>query len=145
MLTTFDLGDAKVKEKQKIKKKFYCEVCDYTASQKIHYTKHLDTNKHKKKSEKVKVQIEADCKKVTQKWKQKWKCNFCSKQYESRNGLWKHKKTCVPVNMKIDSKPTPIIQNITNNITNNNYLNVNLFLDKRNSCVKFFRCFLLLS
>lgn len=92
MSTTLYLGDAKVKEKQKNKKKFYCEVCDHTASQKIHLQKHLETNKHKKKMEKTKAQIEANCKKVTQKWKQKWKCNSCSKQYNSRNGLWKHNK-----------------------------------------------------
>ena len=27
-------------------KKFYCEICDYSASQKSHYDKHIRTKKH---------------------------------------------------------------------------------------------------
>tara|TARA_B100000073_G_scaffold263372_1_gene223058 strand:- start:113 stop:934 length:822 start_codon:yes stop_codon:yes gene_type:complete len=104
----------------------YCKFCDYTASQKSNWERHLLTKKHKKK-----CHLSVTCvPKNEYKTSKNYSCEQCGKSYKSRNGLWKHKKTCVPVNMKIDSKPTPIIQNITNNITNNNYLNVNLFLDK---------------
>ena len=29
-------------------------------------------------------------------------CECCNKEYKSRNGLWHHKKKCIPVNLKID-------------------------------------------
>ena len=32
----------------KRKNKFYCELCNYTASQKSHFNKHLSTKKHKR-------------------------------------------------------------------------------------------------
>ena len=104
----------------------YCKLCDYTASQKSNWERHLLTKKHKKK-----CHLSVTCvPKNEYKTSKNYSCEQCGKNYKSRNGLWKHKKTCVPVNMKVESKPAPIIQNITNNITNNNYLNVNLFLDK---------------
>lgn len=38
--------DASIKPTKKKKGKFYCELCDYKASQKSHYEKHLKTKKH---------------------------------------------------------------------------------------------------
>ena len=30
-------------------------------------------------------------------------CEICNKQYTSRNGLWKHKKTCNVINITEDN------------------------------------------
>ena len=84
------------------------------------------SKKHKKKCHLSVTSVP----KNEQKTSKIFSCEHCDKSYKSRNGLWKHKKVCVLANMKEGCKqPPPVIQNITN-ITNNNYLNVNLFLDE---------------
>ena len=101
----------------------YCKFCDYTASQKSNWDRHLLTKKHKKK-----CHLSVTCvQKNEYKTSKKYFCELCGKKYKSRNGLWKHKKNCVSTNM--DSKDTQpqVIQNITNNI---NYNCFNLFLDE---------------
>ena len=62
---------------KKVFSEFYCDVCDYNAVTKQNYNKHISTELHletKKYSHLI--------------------CNFCNKQYKTRAGLWKHKKTC---------------------------------------------------
>jgi len=113
------------KKTSKTSNSYYCGVCDYKTSRKNNWERHLLSKKHQKKCHQNVTYVQ----KNEQKTSKIFSCEHCNKSYKSRNGLWKHKKTCVPVNMKIDNKQPPIIQNITN-ITTNNYLNVNLFLDK---------------
>ena len=72
-------------------KKYYCRICDYSASQKCHYEKHLASKKHQKMSiQKVS--------KVSQKGFQNTKkvfiCKFCNKHYKTKSGVWKHQKKC---------------------------------------------------
>jgi protein-arginine kinase activator protein McsA len=110
----------------KMSNSYFCEYCDYNTSRKNNWERHLLSKKHQKKCHLSVTYVQ----KNEQKTSRTFSCETCGKNYKSRNGLWKHKKICVPVNMKVESQPAPIIQNITNNITNNNYLNVNLFLDK---------------
>jgi len=114
------------KKTSKTSNSYFCKCCDYITSRKNNWERHLLSKKHQKKRHLSVTYVQ----KNEQKKSKIFSCEQCGKSYKSRNGLWKHKKTCVPVNMKAESKPVPIIQNITNNITNNNYLNVNLFLDK---------------
>jgi len=114
------------KKTSKTSNSYFCKCCDYITSRKNNWERHLLSKKHQKKRHLSVTYVQ----KNEQKTSKIFSCEQCGKSYKSRNGLWKHKKTCVPVNMKAESKPVPIIQNITNNITNNNYLNVNLFLDK---------------
>ena len=62
-----------------------CDFCDYTTSNKFDFNKHLSTRIHKRK------QMETT-------WKPNiatpsFECETCGKQYSSRAGLWKHKKT----------------------------------------------------
>ena len=114
------------KKMSKTSNSYFCQCCDYVTSRKNNWERHLASKKHKKKCHLSVTYVQ----KNEQKTSKIFSCEQCGKCYKSRNGLWKHKKTCVPVNMKAESQPAPIIQNITNNITNNNYLNVNLFLDK---------------
>jgi len=71
--------------------KFCCEKCDFNSSKKSHYIEHLSTLKHKNTllgdaPETVSGIFRPDG---------KFNCNICSRAYKSRNGLWKHKKTCL--------------------------------------------------
>ena len=70
--------------------KYSCIFCDYHSSKKSHFKEHLSTRKHY-------FSVHGD-KKVTNpapfRSDDKWCCDACGKTYISRNGLWKHKKTC---------------------------------------------------
>jgi hypothetical protein len=72
---------------------FYCDICDYICSKKYNFDKHLLTAKHLKvtkrrqKVAKSSNTIEDDVKQSN------FICETCDKEYSSRNGLWKHKKT----------------------------------------------------
>ena len=60
-----------------------CEPCDFLCSKKSNYVKHLLTRKHKSLTEKEqKVPLH--------------RCSYCEKEYKSREGLWYHKKKCIP-------------------------------------------------
>jgi hypothetical protein len=78
--------------------KFKCVNCEKIFSNKSNYTKHLSTVRHK-----MNVLNKNSSNSSTI-------CNICSKQYLSRNGLWKHKKTCVISN-----------KNTSNPINNNDF------------------------
>ena len=41
-------------------------------------------------------------------------CEHCSKEYKSRNGLWRHKKKCIPLNLKIDPEVKELKEIIEN-------------------------------
>jgi hypothetical protein len=85
---------------------FYCEKCDYTCCKKYNWDKHVMTLKHKKVTigniEETKV---AKSGTLSQIKSVHYFCHFCNKKYDSRNGLWKHKKIC------------------NNNTNNNNFIN----------------------
>ena len=126
------MGDAEVtKSCKKLQKTFSCETCDYITSRRSSYDKHLLTAKH--------CEVTLGDKKVAKSSTNipNLICSQCCKEYSSRNGLWKHKKSCVS-NQKM---PTIISQNnsaeqikiITDvvvevlkngtNVTNNNHNN----------------------
>jgi len=118
-------------DKKGVKTSFYnyCECCDYTASQKSNWQRHLLTKKHKNKCFTF---VSKTSKKGV---KSKFECEFCNKVYKSRTTLWRHRKKCSLEKTKDveDPKSQTVIQHITNNISNinnNNYINVNLFLDE---------------
>jgi hypothetical protein len=72
---------------------FYCKKCDYTCCKKYNWERHLLASKHIKvtdcsKSKKNEQNINLNHKSV-------YSCDICQKIYESRNGLWKHKKKCL--------------------------------------------------
>ena len=76
---------------------FTCELCDYSTSYKCNYNKHITTPNHnlatnsnnlqQKVSEIIAKQCDAN------------KCNICSKSYQNRSGLWRHKKKCTVQNI----------------------------------------------
>ena len=78
---------------EKVAPKFICEICDYRTSKKSSYDKHLSTVKHS-------FSVAGDTKDATGDKKVAKSCSLvcenCNKIYNSRNGLWKHKKTCIP-------------------------------------------------
>jgi hypothetical protein len=65
---------------------FFCKNCDYTTSKKSSYDKHLLTTKHNIATEKEQI-VALDS----------YKC-ICGKNYKDNSGLWRHKKTCLPIN-----------------------------------------------
>jgi hypothetical protein len=133
----------------KNKKKFYCERCNYTASQKSHYKKHLNTKKHKRITGE---NVEKDVKKVLKSVNIMYTCNICNKQYKDRSGLRYHKKNarCYKstnesnINeTKLDDltkQMTKLTSSITEavdsgmlgtkNVITNNNISINFFLDK---------------
>jgi len=56
---------------------FVCEKCQFYSDRKNNYEKHLMSIKHKANYEPTIIL-----------------CDKCNKQYKTRTGLWKHKKTC---------------------------------------------------
>jgi hypothetical protein len=83
--------------------KYLCIICDYVTSRKSSLDKHFSTVKHSQCAKGV-----ATCDaigdannngKVAKSPKSKqdkiYSCDKCSKIYNSRNGLWKHKQLCV--------------------------------------------------
>ena len=69
----------------KLAKTYVCELCNFTSGNKNNYTLHLSTSKHLANAK----GDGGDCKPAT------FNCTLCKKQYNSRNGLWKHAKKCV--------------------------------------------------
>jgi hypothetical protein len=71
-------------------KKYYCEKCDYTCYKKYNWEKHLTTTKHLTENEGDKLVA-----KSSKKWQQEvFKCEFCNKEYQHRQNLWRHNKKC---------------------------------------------------
>ena len=66
---------------------FNCSCCDYNTSKKSSFDKHILTAKHLKnqKGDIGDSKVAKSCFLT---------CSACGKEYNSRNGLWKHKKTC---------------------------------------------------
>ena len=102
-------------ETKKNKAKYVCELCDFSTSYKQNYNKHLSTAKHRKVlfgNKKVLGEFYCDVCDYTAVTKQNFEkhlatvlhletkkyshliCTFCNKKYQTRAGLWKHKKSC---------------------------------------------------
>ena len=85
---------------------FYCKICDYNASHKSKFERHILTGKH--------IKMENETKKGTQGSSQTldvYACEICKKKFNSRTTMWRHKKECSP--------PIPSTSN-TNTNTNTN-------------------------
>ena len=81
------LGD---KIMPKLCSNYYCKNCDYITSKKSSFTNHLASAKHKKQS----LGDAGDANYAFFMPEKKYNCDTCNRQYTSRNGLWKHKKSC---------------------------------------------------
>ena len=68
---------------------YSCEICDFFTCKLSNYKQHLATDKHR-----VNVVSNENIAKTAQKQPYAHTCEICQKNYESRSGLWRHKKTC---------------------------------------------------
>ena len=82
--------------------RFFCEKCAYQTNKKSSYENHLLTAKHisatNTSSEALKI-----C--------QSYTCNICSKTFNERTGIWRHKKKCIQPPTQIE-EPTPSYDDI---------------------------------
>ena len=95
---------------EKIRKKFNCEKCDYSTSDKKDWNKHLSTRKHKmvtfsgQKSEDENIIITPPVKSILSSKnnnnRKLYICNLCSKKYKFNSGLSRHMKTIHSNNKK---------------------------------------------
>ena len=154
------LGDKKVGKNGN--QKFVCNLCDYKCSKKYNWDKHLLTSKHKnalqgdKKVAFCGKQEPYDIIITNEPNYNKYLCEYCDKEYNSRNGLWKHKKICKYNNQKPDGisdkelmmmlikdnselkhMMMKVLENGTHNTTNNTHtnshnkaFNLNFFLNE---------------
>ena len=72
--------------------KFYCNNCDYGTSKKCNYDTHLASDKHKRVTNGL--QMGQNSAKIQLNESHSFICS-CGKQYQHRQGLWRHKKKCV--------------------------------------------------
>ena len=113
---------------QKYAKKYCCKCCDFNASKKNDYDRHLSTQKHKNN-----ISTTDD----NEKHAKKHTCNYCEKEYNDRAGLWRHKQKCqeiicdiqqddssdkdlIMMLIKQNSELLEVIKNGTHNTTNSN-------------------------
>jgi len=82
----------------KIALKFVCIPCHYTCSKQFDYNKHLLTAKHKNRT------ILNDLEQNVEKSSKKYTCSNCHKNYNARNSLWYHQKTC-----KVEEKSNNLV------------------------------------
>jgi hypothetical protein len=99
-------------EDSDLKNTYYCEHCEYSCIKKYNWDRHLITSKHKKMLQgdkfaslpvKNEQPIIIDTSIINN---SKYTCDICNKQYNSRNGIWKHKKICGPNTKEQDTIQT---------------------------------------
>lgn len=93
----------------KLCSKFCCKICDYNTNKKSSYENHLMSWKHKNKQKGLQMgQNYAKIMPPT------YVCS-CGKQYQYRQGLWKHKKICQTNNdylkqQKLDEEKQQLVE-----------------------------------
>jgi hypothetical protein len=103
------LGDILVTEtSEKTSSKFHCKKCDYKCCKKFNWNRHILTSKHNSLTlGDIKVaKNEQNEQKILKQNEYKYLCEHCQKNYDSRNGLWKHKQKCISKNNneEVDNK-----------------------------------------
>jgi hypothetical protein len=81
--------------------KFTCEICDYIASHKSKYERHLLTGKHVQRTNETKKGTDDSSTKL-----HGYPCQKCKKVFNSRTTLWRHNNACLldTANAANDSK-----------------------------------------
>ncbi len=84
---------------------YYCSLCDYSTNDKRNFNRHEISLKHNKKSNILKQKIQINFQKTETKndtetiFNHKdieiYKCDNCTKKFETRSGIYKHKKKCI--------------------------------------------------
>jgi len=78
---------------------YTCTFCDFACFKKSNYDVHLLTRKHKKRengNQMETLETNNDIQKMPKmpKMPNGYRCDFCSKEYKNKSGLWKHNKKC---------------------------------------------------
>ena len=79
---------------------FRCEKCNYNTCRKYNYDLHIDSIKHKKD------RMTTENNKKLVKVSKNHECLNCSKIFNDRAGLWRHKKKCLETNTEIPKDET---------------------------------------
>lgn len=112
---------------------FCCEECNYSSNDKYNYTRHLNTNKHKKsiiKNDIIKIEEKEEIISTEKNNKIKsYKCK-CGKKYKHQPNLTRHKKT----NCKI--KKDGELNKLTDDKNIINYKEIILMLTNENIQLK---------
>jgi len=117
------LGDKKL---LKTSYNYYCQFCDYKCSKVFNWERHIITSKHTKRMSESQTVTKNEQKEQNEQSKL-YRCDCCHKNYNSRNGLWKHKLKCKIDNGKINE----LIKQPTN--TENEAKELIQYLMKENS------------
>jgi len=133
--------------------KFYlCECCDYKTSSLKDFNKHNSTRKHMNNLKSKQIE------QTNPEKSPYYICKLCKKQYNSKSGLWSHKKKCSQKEDKLENTMTTLdvdslvidllkqnqelqtqlielskektMTNCHNNNTNNNHFNLQFFLNE---------------
>ena len=86
--------------------KFYCNNCDYGTSKKCNYDTHLTSDKHKRVTNGL--QMGQNSAKIQPDLTDIFTCS-CGKQYQHRQGLWRHKKKCFKNDLANEEKQQQLI------------------------------------
>ena len=101
------------KKEEKEDNIFHCKSCDFKCCNKYNWNRHLTTRKHiRATTSNIKEEKELS----------DYLCDKCNKTYESRNGLWRHKKICTILidNKKIDNSEIKILTGLVIDVVNQN-------------------------
>ena len=105
------LGDKlETKTSKKTVANYHCTVCHYICSKKYNWDRHITTSKHIKLAYSKQIGAKNEQNVKNEPCENKLICEFCNKQYNSRNGLWKHKQKCAGSNTD-DNDQNIIISN----------------------------------
>ena len=83
---------------------FICQNCDFKCCKKGDWNRHILTAKHRKTIISNDFGDKSDHNYIKN-IKKTYICKKCDKKYQSRNGLWIHKKNCIDSNEKIEITP----------------------------------------
>ena len=73
---------------------YTCNLCDFKTTNKMNYSKHNDTTKHKEKVISSK-QLSNSCPSVVHHSSKNYKCKYCENVYTSQSSRSKHMKNCI--------------------------------------------------
>jgi hypothetical protein len=94
-----------MKKTSKNEEFFFCKNCDFECRWKSDWTRHLGTSKHKNQQISTGVNILSTEDNANDIIVIKHNCEYCSKAYKERSGLWRHQKKCIhkPINAFLQS------------------------------------------
>jgi len=78
--------------------KFFCEKCDFKCNKESDWKRHIITRKHNKNDYGETILHRKMPKPAM------YECNHCGNTYMYRQGLFKHKKTCIPKELSIPNE-----------------------------------------